>query len=264
MSATAHEGTARRCAFCGAPADSGEHILPEWLQDVFPSDEPAVHTRLIGLDESKKTKWQRRPFREKVYVVCEACNTGWMSDLEKASKPLLVPPITKVPVAFDGPAQRIVATWALKTCLVLQASQMDTPIAAPALFAYLRAHRAPPPQVTVWLASHYRARHDPLNSIWIQRPLSLAEPADPNLTPVHGFGFLNFLAVGGIAFVVVGHRYRNAAEVTYDGSLDESLIKIWPPTGVVSWPPRYMLDRDLIDLLTVAPNGITIRVWPAS
>lgn len=146
---------------------------------------------------------------------------------------------------------------------MLHATQGTQRIAPPATYEYLRAHGQPPPQITVWLGSHYRAREDPVNSIFIQRPLAL-QPLDDKLAPHANFGFLCFLAVGGVSFVVVGHGYRNRTEVSYEGSFDEALIPIWPnPAPVVSWPPKYMMDREFIDILTESPSALTMQVWPA-
>lgn len=81
----------RACIFCGEPADSDEHLLSEWLQGVLPSDEPVLHYRQIGGDESERREWMKRPFREKAGVVCDDCNTGWMSRLESGAKPTSSP-----------------------------------------------------------------------------------------------------------------------------------------------------------------------------
>ena len=62
----------------------------------------------------------------------------------------------------------------------------------------------------------------------------------------------------------MGHGFTNRAEVEYTGFLKEALTKIWPePTGLVRWPPAYMMDRDFIDTLTLEGVGsFEMRVWP--
>jgi hypothetical protein len=67
----------------------------------------------------------------------------------------------------------------------------------------LHTNGRPPPEVSVFLGSHYRALEDPSNSMYMQKPLELLlENSDA--TPE--FGYLAFLAVGGVSFLVVEHR----------------------------------------------------------
>ena len=182
-------------------------------------------------------------------------------------RPLLEAPITGAATTFRTPEQTVLAAWAVKTALVFQASQTDEPMAPPAHYLHLREHQAPPRQVAIWLGSHYRARYDATNSVFLQRPLSL-ESLDGHIDPVQlqgsAFGYLNFIAVGGVSFLIVGHGYPNVIDLEYEGHLADALIRIWPPRSpVISWPPEYMMDRDLVDTITLAPSGFTATVLPA-
>jgi hypothetical protein len=261
LEATGGQGTARTCVFCGGPANSREHLLPCWLRRLLPSGDEAVHFRQIG--GGKRHEWNRKPFQEKSRIVCHDCNTGWMNDMEHDTAPILKPPITNQVCQFDRDEQHAVATWAVKTCLVLGTSQAGSAIAPGAHFAHVKAGH-PPPNVWVWIGSHYRGRSDPINSVFMQRPLTL-EPVDDKLEQTGDFGYVCFLAIGGLALVVVGSRYRNRAEVTTgSGPLNQALIEVWPSViDVILWPPYLMLDQQLIDALMGAGGGFDVQVWPA-
>src|SRR6478736_5958394 len=109
----------RYCIFCGGVANSHEHLLPEWLRSILPSDEPGIHYREVG---GITTSWEKKAFTETTRIVCHECNTGWMSRLEKSAKPVLTPAVARIglPVQFDLREQWIAAQWAVKTCFVFQ------------------------------------------------------------------------------------------------------------------------------------------------
>ena len=255
----------RYCIFCGNPANSGEHLLPEWLQKVLPSDEPCVYWREVG---GVKTSWEKKGFSEKTRKVCTACNGGWMSRLETAAKEVLAPAITRqsLPHPLDLRAQWIAAQWAAKTGYVFQA-QAPSLLVSQNRPVLLHMNGKPPPQVSVFVGSHYRALKDPGNSFYMQKPLSLV-PEDEHLEAVRDFGYLSFLAVGGISFLIIEHRFSNYMEVTLGEHTSKMFLKIWPwASKVVLWPPESLMDPELIEpffLSDSLPPPWDIRVFPGS
>jgi hypothetical protein len=259
----------RHCIFCGNLADSREHLLPEWLQEVLPSDKPVMHFWEMG--GIKRKPWEKKPFREKSKMVCEGCNTGWMSRLEDMAKPVLAPAIARTKAClFDLQAQWTAARWATKTVYVLQAQgpQLLAPPVHPLL---LKENVKPPQEVSVWVGSHARAVDDPISTAYVQQPLALL-PDEEHLKEPRNFGYLGFLAVGGISFLVVGHRFRNYVECILGEEgrhpASELFIKIWPRARkVVPWPPPLLMDRELLDLIfdpDTLPLGFDARVFPGS
>jgi hypothetical protein len=218
----------------------------------------------IGRMNPTRREWLRRSFQEKTRVVCQSCNNGWMSKLEEAAQPVLTPAIQRSRCLLTADEQAVAAAWAFKTCLVFQASQAERPIAPPTHFYDLRRLGNPPRQVSIWISSHYRARQDALNSAYVQRPLSL-EAQDGESASGKVVGYLCFLAVGGVSFLVVGHHYNGSAEVSLEGLITDALDQIWPdPSGALLWPPRLMMDADFVDTLTLPPGGLVIRSSPES
>jgi hypothetical protein len=228
-----------------------------------------MHYREMGGTQSKP--WKKKPFRDKSKVVCEGCNTGWMSRLESIAKPVLAPAIARTEsCAYDLRAQWIAARWAVKTVYVLQA-QAPKLLARPIHPVLLKENVKPPQEVTVWIGSHARAVDEPSNYVYVQEPLTVfPDDEDPN-EPVD-FGYLGFLAVGGISFLVVGHRLGNYVECTLgeEGKhpAGELFTKIWPwSRKTVLWPPPLLMDRELLDLIfdpETLPLGFDARVFPGS
>lgn len=255
----------RQCIFCFKPATSGEHLLPEWLERSLPSKEPVIYTREIEGDAPKK--WTKRgAFREKTMQVCRRCNNGWMSQLEHVTKPILAPAITReARCSFDLREQWIAAMWAAKTSYVLQ-TQGPSLLIPPVHPFLLRENGKPTPQTTVFVGSHARAVQDPINSCFVLKPLALV-PEDEHLEPTRPWGYLVFLAVAGISFLIIEHRFSNYVEVALAEHLTGLFTKIWPRTSkVVPWPPSLQMDRELVEpfVLMDEPPGLDIRVFPGS
>ena len=96
-----------------------------------------------------------------------------MSRLESRSKPILERAITQSgPLRLAPASQEVAATWAIKTVLLFQGSQATEPMAPGDHFALLREYERPPRSVSVWIGSHYRARFDPVHSVYIQNPIA--------------------------------------------------------------------------------------------
>jgi hypothetical protein len=252
----------RSCIFCGNIANSHEHLLPEWLQSILPSDEPAIHYREVG---GVKTSWEKKPFTETTRIVCHECNTGWMGRLEEFAKPILTPAVarTELPCQFDLREQWIAAQWAVKTCFVFQS--LGPKLLAPSIHPFLlRLNGRPPPQVTVFIGSHHRALKDPPSSVYIQKPLALVSRGNDKSVP--DFGYLAFLAVGGVSFLVVGHRFGSYFEVVTSEHTTRMVAKIWPWSAkVLPWPPELLLDEELIVPFFIQdsyPPGLDIRPFP--
>jgi hypothetical protein len=255
----------RHCIFCGNAADDREHLLPEWVRKILPSDQPVTHYRKVGGVETPP--WRKKPFREKAKFVCGSCNHGWMSDLEKETKPLLAPAIThERSCDFDLVGQWVLARWAAKTCYVMQ-MQAPEPLAPQMHPVLLNLNFIPPPHVTVWIGSHARAIQDPINSAYVQQPLWLAQDGEHPREQVE-FGYMSFLAVGGVSFLLVEHRFNSYVECVLGEQHPASnmFTKIWPRTRrVVPWPPTTMADQELLDLIFDAetlPLGFDPRFFP--
>src|SRR6266508_2629033 len=100
-----------RCAFCRATEVTDEHVWPKWVSrklaghDGFTMPSPHGPRRMRSLDITAP--------------VCVTCNNRWLSVLEKDVQPVLGPLIHGEERTLAPDEQRLLATWAIKTALML-------------------------------------------------------------------------------------------------------------------------------------------------
>lgn len=245
-SAPPKKSRARRCAFCCKEKRTREHILGDWLAKYFPvSGKNAVAT--ITRQDGSSFSFPTNAFEQKVKVVCETCNTGWMSALEGRVKPFLGQMIrAAVPTTLDNSRQRILATWAVKTAFMFDKIHTATPVVPESEYHRLYVAQQPPSGYVVWIG--FRA--DLRNGAG-QDELAAAKQQvvpytriDPTLAPVFeklvAAGHVQFrvtFTVGHVVFVVYGHNFPGTFHIELSKPLNNLVSSIWPPIGIVQWPP---------------------------
>jgi hypothetical protein len=70
--------------------------------------------------ETIQQERQGAPKDKKIPVVCEECNTGWMSRLETAVIPILTPIIKGSFCAITPDRRRLIAEWLTLKTMVLE------------------------------------------------------------------------------------------------------------------------------------------------
>lgn len=227
----------RRCIFCDRPKVTKEHILPQWLNSVLPSD--GTHFASIMVRERNAYRTHlTRALDHVIKMVCKQCNNGWMSELEGAAQPVLTPMIQGRRATLSLVEQRIVARWAAKT-ITLACLALTPPVAVDGRqLRWLAERPEAPPNVRVWVAA-YRGRS------WGCRQdhyrLGVALTGNPASDPTVD-----------IFTLCVGHLVMQSAIRPFD--LDDMRIEaaphlaslaqqVWPPTMFACvWPPPGSLD----------------------
>ena len=115
----------KKCLFCGSSKEiSREHIFPEWLLGELGLNEEEVtmnHVTILGMTKSRRS----HIFKSLVNaMICEKCNTGWMSKLETSVKDLIIRLMNLDSVNEDlfkslNDNYKILAKWSFKTAIVL-------------------------------------------------------------------------------------------------------------------------------------------------
>jgi hypothetical protein len=235
---------ANKCIFCGNPAGSREHIWPKWI----------LERRTFGPFRLKRAGAPDLILNTELTTkaVCHDCNTGWMSKLEAALKPILEPMFEGKSVSLDIYQQQLIALWMVKMAFVWDSTKgrnTDNAFFRHADGTAL-AQRIMPPFTAVWLAhigEDYRSAdgHD----------ITLEE-----LPKRVGGGnvvtIVNEQFVAQIVSLRPDQMPTGPTAIQLDiapGNWNKTLVRVWPQDNAnpIKWPPPatltildYLLLRD--------------------
>lgn len=222
------EASQRTCVFCGSHEPlTGEHVFGDWLSRIGLDDAP-VEAVAGKLNQLGKRMGLSRPFRAKVKNVCAACNSGWMSELEKTAKRALTSLILGEPGQIRAEDSGAVAAWALKTAYMAmylstaedRASGHGVPAEEYWALYAMRAQKEPLPETMFWTGRY--TGHLRFGSVWVT-PVAvgvrgLSEPEEP-----HGYAItlvLGSLLIHGLRFTHLPFAVDLAAK--------QGLREFWP------------------------------------
>jgi len=131
--------------------------------------------------ETKVLKRSGEPQSGRLRIACVSCNTGWMSRLQTATKPILIPLIKGERVVLHRKAQSTLATWiAMFTMVAEYMSKDETKIGVP--FSdrqWLKDEQTVPPNWKIWIANYHGGRI--LRGFWVHTALPISGEEDvPN------------------------------------------------------------------------------------
>jgi hypothetical protein len=250
-----------------------EDALPEWLLARYPQRGGATFAYFEGTGGTPTVERRERhhSLRVRVGSVCTKCNNEWMSALQKEARPVLERMLDGKDTPLSHHAQRILAAWAMMTCVTLQERNEKAAIPAEHAHAlYPGTHngtrRSPSMQVII-AAAHYAGSLTGL-SFLVLAPKAQAGSLQMSAGSVHSSEFrINFhywvvLRIGPVVFLVFGHLLPNWWREHVDVNLDppHGRVRIWhlsPPTA--TWPPALPLDDELFER---AIGSIASLTWP--
>jgi hypothetical protein len=171
--------TSGRCAFCGDTEVTDEHVWPKWISRKL----GGRHGFIIASPHGPRL----RRHLGMTAPVCMACNNRWLSVLEKDVQPILGPLIFGKERSLPPDEQRLLATWAVKTALMLDLGS-DRPIIPTGFYHDFRLRRGPLPNYLVWIGAyrdwHYaawrRTKSSALGSLPRSRRTASSVPSRPS------------------------------------------------------------------------------------
>jgi hypothetical protein len=238
------------CVFCGTTGSlSTEHVVPKWVRKALQISEPVKEfrgTTYVGAAEALAIVF---------HDVCTSCNTGWMERLEMAARPALEPLLLGAAAdttrMLDPDQQAILATWAVKTALLLNLGKFrgrDHGWIPFSTLQWLHRHhhsRMPPPGTRVWMGG--------FNTSSIPASVQAACLYDASREPA---AQCVTFTVGCVLFQVFA-TIQEDAEVAPDtdawlapkGPYASALLQIAPSSSPLRWPPEAVIgaaDREAL------------------
>jgi hypothetical protein len=198
-------------------------------------------------------------------AICRPCNNAKLGPLEKETQPILEPMIVDAaPAILDAGAQKVLATWAFKTALLLERAARwhygaDRTVqgyeSSDAELAWLWANREPAPRARVWIGAfdaqnRMKARHSVSNVTAYGR--------DASELPAH----LTTFTCGYVAFQVFSTDFviADAIEVLQfpgpPAGIDLLFEQLWPARTLgptINWP-KHVFGLDHWQMVSTWPQ----------
>jgi hypothetical protein len=181
----------------------------------------------------------------------------WMSRIENAAKPILLPMILGQEVQLDPQAQHIVSTWAALKAMTFEFT--SSPDRAPHFTAAERLTFSEsveaPSQVQVFLAG-YVGPH----AVWARGAHTFFAGASE-----HYPAYASTASFGALVFQVFSHRCpREIPAVRLTEDFGAAAVRVRPPSeGAVSWPPESVFDEHHLESFALRfsprPLGVVSR-----
>jgi hypothetical protein len=221
----------RHCWFCDAPISkstaSREHVVPQWLQGYLRISNHEIEPTLTSLPDGAKLKKRRHPVSQlKTGGICNACNNGWMSQLENGCRPILLK-LLNASVELSGlrRAGRLsLSRWAAKTAYALDAGGLERRVPKSHFTSFHENVARLPENVAVFITFHQPTRewYFASGGTWRHTPLSGSAAQR-----VSEESYKIVLQLGRIIFIIA-HWPLKAWNFRVER---EQLFKLWPVTS---------------------------------
>jgi hypothetical protein len=243
------------CAFCGptrAPMRP-EHVWADWISRLLRKQYSVTrYTLTIRNTEGYEFSRVAQNVDETVNYICQPCNGGWMSDIERLASPVLARLILGQPLA--SPLTDVdVATinaWMIKNAMVLDYgnSPRHSPFFTPRQRTLFKTALETPAHTSIWLGRFVGAR--PLSGRYASRYHALSGKHFGNQKSC----VITF-TVGQVALQLLTLRRTRRKGPLLATSCDASLpwelylITTWPIDSGQPWPPPLHFTDETLKVL---------------
>jgi hypothetical protein len=167
-----------KCIFCDGYGLTKEHIWAKWLNPYLPKNvvnhkffsetifpERSVHNAKIQSGSAQSGRLRR---------VCLSCNTGWMSELQEQTKPILLPLILGQRSFLHRKAQSTLSAWIAMFVMVAEfLDKTGTRIAISSKDRlFLKTDLTAPSSMKVWIGCFER---DKWKGVWTHVTIPISD-----------------------------------------------------------------------------------------
>lgn len=257
----------RACSFCGSATNKidNEHVwgkwYSRWLYEAGVIQNGTELQALRGPIGDLAEAGRAQGVNLKIRRTCQACNGGWMSDLEEDAKAIFIPNlIVRGPTKLSPYDQLDLAAWA-----TMLAMEFDLSVTAgrstffqAAERDWLRVTRTPPARTTIWLGKHMA--HELL--AWaFGSDLSWNLPTKGTESPT-ATGYVLTFTIGLAVIQVLSHRLPPNHHPVSNPTLATPGVfnQIWPVLERLHYNPPEAFNRDELTLITSRWASVTTPV----
>lgn len=243
------------CIFCdGHGKKSKEHIWPVWMHKHLKVNGDGNHTSEAHTYENKKHLGSEKTERQgdlttkKLRVVCQQCNSGWMSFLESSVKPIMIRMLALEAMVLKPVEQELLARWFTMKAIVGEYASKglnSTPTVDRVAF---KNNNTIPAYFAVYIGTH----NEEADSAWLRSSNTLSRSPAALSLPLEGVS----RNTQSIAFIC-GALFIYVFAVRVEGLMPVDILKlpqltrIFPmQSNIVIWPPKNTLTS--IDMGRIA------------
>lgn len=234
------------CVFCQKNTKlTREHVIPDWLSELFPKNSFIINqfTSEVGKE------WHSKIFQHKVKIVCEACNTGWMSKLESEVKPIIKRLIQLNKTDISKKEQDILSFWVQKTILMLNQSTPRSIRITQDLFHDIYKNKSFSKKALIsvgWRMKCNGTKEQPIVSYEIKQITSVMVPKEllqivNYEKDIGGFIWKAIFTIGPIVFEMIGHNMKVKLEINIKGNIFKTIC---PSVNSISWPLEWPIEAE--------------------
>jgi hypothetical protein len=244
----------RFCIYCGGAGLTKEHLYADWLGEHIPSrvDMHGIHFVIVNPQTTSESSriWPGDTHARKIRRVCGVCNSGWMSQLQEATKPYLLPMLKGETTTISRRAQKTVSAWATMFTMTSEfLGNSDEFVAIPqSQRDYVRLNRRTPRGWRIWIGRYRWAKGV---ERWTHHVMCLADDGEQRLagdtseppnTQTTTICIGNHLVIH-VMSSAVGPGQRIIRNWRFPPQIAPGLRQICPAAAqTVHWPPGHILQ----------------------
>jgi hypothetical protein len=225
------------CIFCGAKADSMEHVVSAWISKQLGIKKFLYPDRAPRRGDVGRASQPISFASFRARIFCKGCNKHFKG-LEDQVMPVIVPMARGRSISLDRETQALLALWAAKTAIALIATDPKLRDLVP--MEHRRAVREEsrlPDDIMVGLCAW---RGEPAISI------GHGGITNPRGEKQKRSAYMAVLAFAGFGFFVTGFSDSIRPGEIIDGERPP-VHQFWPPrTPLFNWPPSISADERIL------------------